>query len=103
MDIKALWQLREDALMSKVAAMAVVSVFDKVLLEFETARRHLAVYKEAEANYQTVTQRLRGKLELCQEALRSTPCTCRPHGVLNTDGSRTNYACLRCLALEEKK
>ena len=103
MDIKALWQLREDALTSRVAAMAVVSVFDKVLLEFEAARRHLAVYKEAESNYQTVTQRLRGKLELCIDALRSAPCTCRPHGLVAADGSRSNYACLRCIALEEKK
>jgi hypothetical protein len=34
-----------------------------------------------------------------REALRGAECTCRPHAVLSSDGGRSTYECLRCMAL----
>lgn len=75
MKTSQLWELRDQVLTGKLDAVVIVAILDKVITQ----------------------------LEMANDAMLDAPCTCRPYGVENADGSRSNYKCLRCRALEEYK
>jgi len=77
MKTSQLWELRDQVLTGKLDAVVMVAILDKVITELIT------------------------KLEMANDALLDAPCTCRPHAIRNSDGTTSNYKCLRCRALEE--
>lgn len=72
LNLKKLFELRDDILTGKSPDVYLTAVSDQILWA----------------------------LSDCRNALRAAPCTCRPAAVLQPDGTRTKLSCLRCDALE---